>query len=234
MKTSNVLGLALAFAAGGCAASSEPPGTASPDDAAESEGALTEAQDASTSVDHELAPGRSDADASCPSHPPPAASCGGLMDRGCPKGSFCSFPPEALCGSADAPGTCAVKPQVCYELYKPVCGCDDHTYGNTCFAVLSGVSVSHDGRCEPPVASEGDSCGGFRTSPSPVCAEGLYCNYAIGDTCGWADAPGTCAKKSKGCGKNYAPVCGCNGTTYSNACTASAAGISVLHKGGCE
>lgn len=234
MKISNILGLTLMFAAGGCAASSEPPGTASPDDAAASEGALTEAQGASASLDQELAPGRSDADGSCTPKPPPVASCGGLMDPGCPKGSFCAFPPEALCGSADAPGTCAKKPQACTQQYDPVCGCDDHTYGNACSAALNGVSVIHTGPCEPPVASEGESCGGFRSGPSPVCAEGLYCKYAIGDSCGWADATGTCAKKSKGCGKNYAPVCGCDGTTYGNACTAAAAGISVLHKGGCE
>jgi hypothetical protein len=32
----------------------------------------------------------------------------------------------------------------------------------------------------------------------------------------------------------YAPVCGCDGETYSNACVAECHGIEVVYEGSCE
>lgn len=78
-------------------------------------------------------------------------SCGSRgIPLECETGLFCQRPDTAMCGRADAPGTCQKKPEVCTTLYMPVCGCDGTTYSNRCVAYGNGVSVDYEGACKAP------------------------------------------------------------------------------------
>jgi len=78
-------------------------------------------------------------------------ACGGFRPPGspnCDKGLFCQHQPGALCGAADAPGECVAIPEVCADIFDPVCGCDGQTYGNACEAAMKQVGILANGECE--------------------------------------------------------------------------------------
>jgi len=159
-----------------------------------------------------------------------ASICGTRGAPVCAEGTFCDFPPESICGRADGPGACQPQPEVCPEIFAPVCGCDGTTYDNACFANAAGVSVEFEEPCAPSEPEEGAACGSRGLAE---CAEGSFCSFPPDANCGRADAPGTCQAKPEVCNFIFAPVCGCDGQTYSNACTAEAAGVSVEFDGPC-
>ncbi|WP_366140076.1 Kazal-type serine protease inhibitor domain-containing protein [uncultured Jannaschia sp.] len=75
-----------------------------------------------------------------------------------------------------------------------------------------------------PAISQGNSCGGIAGA---TCADAQFCNYSATGTCGEGDQLGVCSPLPEFCTFEFNPVCGCDGVIYSNACMASAAGVSV-------
>jgi len=74
--------------------------------------------------------------------------CGTRGVRGeCGEGLYCAY--RQNCGADDSGGTCSKKALGCRNILKPVCGCDNKTYGNECMAARAGVSVAKSGECRP-------------------------------------------------------------------------------------
>jgi hypothetical protein len=68
-------------------------------------------------------------------------------------------------------------------------------------------------------------CGGKTGSP---CPSGTYCSWSD-NSCGLADQQGTCLQVPTACAFEAVPwqVCGCDGTTYGDACSAAMNGVDV-------
>lgn len=178
-------------------------------------------------------------DPECMAPPPGERPCGGLAGLTCTDHEYCDYPADAFCGAADQTGVCRPRPDAWIEIYAPVCGCDGRTYSNEGEAHGSGTDVAHTGACDdptvpppPPPPPPGDGrCGGFAGF---ACEADEWCDFEDGDFCGAADALGTCRPRPDSWIEIYAPVCGCDGRTYSNEGEANGNGTDIAHRGTCE
>ncbi|MGF1510072.1 MAG: Kazal-type serine protease inhibitor domain-containing protein [Myxococcota bacterium] len=152
--------------------------------------------------------------------------CGAPCDDAsqvCPDDEFCDYPLNS-CGAQGAVGSCRAIPEVCPDVWSPVCGCDGETYGNACEAQAAGTDVVHGGPCgEPP------RCGGWSID---TCRPDEFCYHPF-EACSTADGPGECRPRPEACPDLWEPVCGCDGETYSNRCAAQMNGVDRAYDGAC-
>ncbi len=98
----------------------------------------------------------------------------------------------------------------CSYTYNPVCGCNDVTYLNSCVAQANGVTVYNQGPC------------------SENCYDPTYV-----EICGQTSTDPVSGVVNLLCPQTPAPVCGCDGITYTNSCYAQASGMSFYTPGPC-
>jgi Kazal-type serine protease inhibitor-like protein len=112
----------------------------------------------------------------------------------------------------------------------------------TCFALLLLAAGAGNAQTTSTTETKKTTTTTKTVKPAPAmcggiaglkCPDGQSCKYPVGK-CNVADLSGICVKTPEACPKIHAPVCGCDGTTYGNACELLKAGVKEDHKGACK
>jgi hypothetical protein len=126
--------LALMSCLGGCGRSGNSADAESPDTAQAGEGARYAAP--SEPAGDESSAGASE-----------GKVCGARAGDTCGPDEYCAYEAGQYCGAADATAFCKPRPEMCTKDYRPVCGCDNRTYGNACTAAAAGQGILQVGEC---------------------------------------------------------------------------------------
>ena len=154
----------------------------------------------------------------------PRFQCDGTAARQCPPGTVCEAV-DAFCDPAGVASVC-VSPRKLRRIHgcanePPACGCNGKTYATPCQLWRQGATLAHAGKCAK-------GCAG----PEPLaCGSGEYCQGA--PDCGDGGAWGQCLPIGECFDVVSGEVCGCDGTTYANVCSAAANGIATRFLGPC-
>jgi hypothetical protein len=159
-----------------------------------------------------------------------ATRCDGELDRDDQGCLTCVCMTGRVCGAdrSDGPaGTCILPACDCTAVpIAEVCGVDGRTWPSACAAQCAGVAVALDDTC-------GASCPGLTSCDTP-CWGRRALDVATGcPTCDCAPTTPEAVEDCAACSRDESPVCGADGVTYLNRCTARCAGTRLLYRAAC-
>ena len=124
---------------------------------------------------------------------------------------------DPICNTDSMPVVCDLEPPQCVAGF--MAEARDGCYTGNC-TLVEACAVIDDNACGGPQGLE--------------CGPNEFCDFGDGAQCGRLEQFGRCLARPDACPRLRAPVCGCDGETYQNACESNRAGVPVDYAGACE